>query len=459
MNLRDKVIAAVVACLVIVLGGAAAYNAVATHRLARSQEASSARLVADSIALAMETFGEIGDMDGLQSFVGHVAEEDEIAQVRAVRGPSLIAEFGEREGTSIVDDTDRDVLKGGETTVVVDRNAHTYRCAKPVIARASCLDCHDQHREGEVMGLANVVLRTDASDSALAGMGRNMLLASLAAVALAAGVLGFVINRLVIVPVRQVAVRLLGDVEGLTGAAGDLSQSSRQVVDGANDQAASLQETSASLEQMAHQTRSNAGHADQAQDRARQALTNAQESSAAVQEMVNAISAIKDSSDRTVVILKTIDEIAFQTNLLALNAAVEAARAGDAGKGFAVVAEEVRNLAQRSATAAQETSQLLESSKESAELGVATSERVAAIIAEITTNVEETTRLMAEVARASTDQAEGIGQVKEAVARIDHVSQSNVVMATESEQSSENLARMGQGLRSVSEQLTQMVGR
>ncbi|HPF70719.1 MAG TPA: methyl-accepting chemotaxis protein, partial [Candidatus Krumholzibacteria bacterium] len=318
MNLRDKVIASVVACLVIVLGGSAGYNAIATKRLARSQEASSARLVADSIALAMSTFGEIGDMDGLESFVAHVAEEEEIADVRAVRGPSTETDFGKRAGSEPRDEVDRQVLADGKTRIIVDRDNHTYRCVQPVVAAKSCLECHGGSREGDVLGLANVVLRTETSDSALASMGRNTIFAGVAAVLLAAGVLGFVINRLVIVPVRRVAGHLLENVDELTNAAGGLAQTSRQVVDGANDQAASLQETSASLEQMAHQTRSNAGNADQAQDCARSALSSAQESSAAVTEMVSAINAIKDSSDRTVVILKTIDEIAFQTNLLAL---------------------------------------------------------------------------------------------------------------------------------------------
>ncbi len=459
MNLRDKVIASVVACLVVVLGGSSAYNALATRRMARNQEASSARLVAGSIAKAMETFGEIGDMDGLRAFMDYVREDDDVLEVRGVRAPDVVAEFGDREGAAPVDDIDRAALSSGKAQVIVDRKAHTYRSVQPVIAREHCISCHEEHKVGDVMGVANVTLRTAAADKALAGMTVNTAVSAVLAVVLAAGVLGFVINRLVIVPVRHVAGRLLDDVDGLTDAAGELAQSSRRVVDGANDQAASLQETSASLETMAHRTRSNAENADQAQDRARRALESARQSSSAVGGMVEAINAIKSSSDQTVTILKTIDEIAFQTNLLALNAAVEAARAGDAGKGFAVVAEEVRSLAQRSAAAAQETSALIESSQANADHGVDASSQVARIIEEITGNVEETARLMAEVAHASTDQAEGIGQVKEAVARIDQVSQSNVIMAAESEQSSGNLKTMGAGLRAVSERLTAMVGR
>ncbi len=459
MNLRDKVIVAVAICLLVVLGGSATYSAMATKRLARNQEADAARQVAGSIAMAMQTLGEIGDMDGLRSFIALVAAEDGVEEVRAVRAPSVAQEHGERAGAAPRDAIDRQVLASGEPQTIIDRKAHTYRRVQPVAARASCLGCHPQARAGDVLGVANVTLSTRNSDRAISAMGRTTAFAATAAIVLCAFVLGFVINRLVIVPVRDVAGRLLDDVEGLSGAAGELATTSRRVVDGANDQAASLQQTSASLETMAHRTRSNAENAGQAQERARRALDNARDSADAVREMVEAINAIKTSSDRTATILKTIDEIAFQTNLLALNAAVEAARAGDAGKGFAVVAEEVRSLAQRSAAAAQETSALIQSSRTSAGQGVGASEHVASIIAEITSNVEETARLMAEVAAASTDQAEGISQVKEAVGRIDEVSQSNVAMASESERSSGNLKNMGAGLRTISEHLTAMVGR
>ena len=176
-----------------------------------------------------------------------------------------------------------------------------------------------------------------------------------------------------------------------------------------------------------------------------------------MQTMAEAIGAIKDSSDQTGLILKTIDEIAFQTNLLALNAAVEAARAGDAGKGFAVVAEEVRNLAQRSATAAQETSSLIETSKRNAEQGVTACDRVKTIITSINEHIDGTVLLMTEVSDASGRQADDISQVRTAVGQIDQVSQNNATIAGSSEAASESLIRMGHSLSEVSAGLTEMV--
>jgi methyl-accepting chemotaxis protein len=166
--------------------------------------------------------------------------------------------------------------------------------------------------------------------------------------------------------------------------------------------------------------------------------------------MQNAISRIKTSSDETAKIVKTIDEIAFQTNLLALNAAVEAARAGDAGKGFAVVAEEVRNLAQRSATAARNTSALIEESVKNAQGGVSISQEVAEIFRVIVEGSLKVTEVIAEIATASNEQSKGIDQLNVAVSQVNTVTQQN---ASNSEQS----AGAAESLRSQAEDLTKMI--
>jgi methyl-accepting chemotaxis protein len=367
-------------------------------------------------------------------------------------------EFGVRAGAEAVDDVDRLALSSGEEQVVIDDKAHTWRTVTPVKAAASCLGCHESSKEGDVLGLASVTLDTEGSDKALARASFATIVAAVIALLVVAGALVQMINRLVIAPVRSVAGRLLDDVEHLTGAAAELSASSGQMVDGANNQAASLQQTSASLETMASQTRTNAGSAEQAQNVARVALEHTRHSGEAMSGMLGAIADIKTTSDRTAQILKTIDEIAFQTNLLALNAAVEAARAGDAGRGFAVVAEEVRNLAQRSARAAQETTALIEASRKSAAHGVQASQQVGGILGEISLNVSQTVELMARVVSASEEQADGINQIRVAVGQIDQVSQRNAQIATQSEEASGNLNQLGAGLGEVSARLTKMVG-
>ena len=156
-----------------------------------------------------------------------------------------------------------------------------------------------------------------------------------------------------------------------------MESASQKVAEGASQQAASLEETGASLEEMASMTRRNADHANKANEFARQTRTAAETGAVDMQSMTAAMDAIKTASANIAKIIKTIDEIAFQTNILALNAAVEAARAGEAGMGFAVVADEVRNLAQRSAQAARETADKIQDSIAKSDQGVSISGQVA----------------------------------------------------------------------------------
>jgi len=165
-----------------------------------------------------------------------------------------------------------------------------------------------------------------------------------------------------------------------------------------------------------------------------------------MQRMSQAIARIKQSSDQTGKIIKTIDEIAFQTNLLALNAAVEAARAGEAGKGFAVVAEEVRNLAQRSAEAARTTADMIEGSVKNADNGVAISKEVAESLGEIAEGSRKVNDLVGEIAAASNEQSQGIDQISTAVTQMDQITQSNAANAEESASASEELSAQAEEL-------------
>ncbi|HKK00822.1 MAG TPA: bacteriohemerythrin [Desulfuromonadales bacterium] len=240
----------------------------------------------------------------------------------------------------------------------------------------------------------------------------------------------------------------LNDVLSRVGIAGDqiaagsiqVSDSSQTLSQGATEQASSLEEISASMNQLASQTKLNAENATQANHLALQARGGAENGNEQMQQMVAAMAEINTASRSIAKIIKVIDEIAFQTNLLALNAAVEAARAGVHGKGFAVVAEEVRNLAARSAKAAKETAELIEGSVSKTQNGSQIADRTAKALSEIVVDVTKVTDLVAEIAAASNEQAQGISQVNQGITQIDQVTQQNTANAEQSAAAAEELS-------------------
>jgi len=219
-----------------------------------------------------------------------------------------------------------------------------------------------------------------------------------------------------------------------------VASSSESLSEGATEQAASIEEITSSMTEIASQTRTNAENASQGNQIAINARDAGNRGKEQMQEMVTSMNDINESGKQISKIIKVIDDIAFQTNLLALNAAVEAARAGKHGKGFAVVAEEVRNLAGRSAKAAKETAELIESSVKKAENGTKIANKTGEVLEKIADSSVKVADIVGEIAAASNEQAQGIAQINEGLSQIDQVTQQNTANSEETSAASKELA-------------------
>jgi methyl-accepting chemotaxis protein len=244
----------------------------------------------------------------------------------------------------------------------------------------------------------------------------------------------------------QVVANVRSGVESMTTASSQIAAGNQDLSSRTEQQASSLQETASSLEQLTGTVKHSADNAQQANALARSASDAAGRGGEVVGQVVATMQDISASSQKISDIIGVIDGIAFQTNILALNAAVEAARAGEQGRGFAVVAGEVRTLAQRSAEAAKEIKTLIGNSVDKVEAGGRQVAEAGQAMGEIVTQVRKVTDLISEIAGASREQSDGIGQVSDAVTQMDQVTQQNAALVEESAAAAMSLAQQAKKL-------------
>ncbi|MCP4254595.1 MAG: hypothetical protein GY775_14570 [Candidatus Scalindua sp.] len=309
--------------------------------------------------------------------------------------------------------------------------------------------------------------------------------------------IGYLVTRItgrVTSVISEIVERLTDSSKEITAASEQVSASSQRLAEGSSEQASSLEETSSTMEEISTMTKLNADNAQEAASLSQKCNDSAGQGNVAVKELCDSIDKmntnsmeivdsmsdsmddINKSSHEIAEITKVIDSIAFQTNLLALNAAVEAARAGEHGKGFAVVAEEVRNLAQRSASAAKDTAVLITSCVEKAEKGTALTNRskeslenivgdvkkstdnTNTSLQEIVGNVEKVTTLTKEISNASTEQSDGVTAVNDSIQQMDQVTQQNAATSEEVSSTSEEMTAQAQTLLELVTDLESQIG-
>jgi len=399
-----------------------------------------------------------GDMAGLQ------AESDALES----DARTLIGRLDQIAGVSADGDLHAAALdaRGVMTAWMTDAWPRTRRFA----TSGQTLDAVEASEQGrvaleraEALSATMVKLETDSfqanqsqAEAAYATM-RRLSLVTLLIGALIAFAVAYLVHDIQ-KTLRASAGRLRAGQESVADASRRVLETAQTVSRASSQQAASLEETSASMEEMASMTRSNAEHAQQAVDLMAQAGQRTGQADRAIEGMVVSMDQIRESSNKVSKIIRTIDEIAFQTNILALNAAVEAARAGDAGLGFAVVADEVRRLAQRSAEAARNTAALIEESIAKSAEGADRVGDVSAAIRAITGSVDHVKDLVRLVSSASQEQAQGFSQVSQAVVQMEQMTQSNAEVAEESAHTSQAMnEQMAQTLEAVAT-LERLVG-
>ncbi|MBV5309227.1 methyl-accepting chemotaxis protein [Chromatium okenii] len=251
---------------------------------------------------------------------------------------------------------------------------------------------------------------------------------------------------------REVIGNILDASTMISNAAKEIAAGNTDLSNRTEEQAASLEHTAGSMEQINATVKLNAQNAGQANQLSQDANTLAMRGGEMVQRVVQTMGAIQTSSKKIADIISVIDGIAFQTNILALNAAVEAARAGEQGRGFAVVAAEVRNLAQRSAQAAKEIKGLIADSVAHVESGAQLAGQAGGTMNEVVTSFRQVAVLIDEITRASREQSVGIEQVTYAVAKMDEVTQQNAALV-------EQAAAAAESLEEQTDALSQAVGR
>ena len=249
-------------------------------------------------------------------------------------------------------------------------------------------------------------------------------------------------NSNLIATIRDVRV----NVETMAVATRQIAAGNADLSGRTEAQAASLEETASSVEQFSSTVKQNADNSAQANALAQNASTVALQGGAIVADVIATMDEINTSSRKIVDIIGLIEGIAFQTNILALNAAVEAARAGEQGRGFAVVAGEVRNLAQRSATAAKDIKNLIDISVGKVSAGMAQVDRAGATMKEVVASVRQVTAIMEEISVASREQSIGVDQVNSAIAHMDQVTQQNAALVEEAAAATASLALEAGGL-------------
>jgi len=488
------------AALLVVWTGVIVWQGHVTRQAALAQATDFSSSMHDATMAGLTGMMVTGTVAQRDVFLDQIKQLGSIRDVRVLRAEAVTKLFGPgtAKDDSQPDALEQQVLSTGKEMVVVesDSQGEYLRAVRPTLSSKNSLgkDCTACHlaAEGTVLGVVSMKVSLDKVNASLADQRFKSILAALITCIPVLMLIYPFIRRVVTQPLaycvtvaRGIArgdltqkvdvltnnemgqleqalqdmnsslVKIVQQVrfgtDAIYSASSDIASGNLDLSNRTETQASSLENTAASMADLTAAINQNAAHASRANELAQSASDVATRGGSVVNGVIDTMASINESSKRIVDIIAVIDGIAFQTNILALNAAVEAARAGEQGRGFAVVAAEVRNLAKRSADAAQEIKGLIGDSVSKVEIGSTLVQQAGSTMDDIVQSIRHVTDIMADIAQASTSQSGGIERINNSIDAVNQITQQNAALVEQS-------AAAAQSLQDQAEHLERTVG-
>jgi methyl-accepting chemotaxis protein len=454
------------------LSGIISLNVIAHEKGVKREVRDSSRIIAEAVYNGIMFPMSQGDADAVRKELEDLKKDlkgGEIFIFGHNKKSATFASEKEKEGTELTKQ-----VNSGELAMAIEELLRTGKTADrvyeekvdgkpyltlllPIPHEEQCKQCHSGAEDAHGGGIM-IRQSLESMYGNLTAQTYENILTGAAGCLVIIAILNFAIAKLVIRPVSSTIDHLSQRAIYLLGSADQVASASKILADGTTEQAASIEETSASLELMSLMTKKNAGNAGETENLLQETHTSVAQANQDMTSLTHSMAEISHASEEMSKIINSIDAIAFQTNLLALNAAVEAARAGDAGAGFAVVANEVRSLALRAAEAAKGTASLIVGTVRKVKEGSSLVGRTASGFAEVANHTAKACTLVAEIVMASREQSQGISQISEAVVDIEMVVQNNAAGAESTFAASEELNQLAKTMQGIVTELTALVG-